>query len=174
MNLNGLLLGSLGILIVATVAAAGVVVWDRFAVRAWERRQGQPVEASLEELMQPGDDCAMATDGAGVPFLIPGCTCPWNNGYHRRSDYSFEHYRNCPLAEPAPTLREETLDIPAAVPLVPLERLYDAGGTVKLGRNLLHEHCLYLRREGRRDEICGDCRPSLVGYAADLPQRTEP
>lgn len=134
-------------LIILGTAAAALLVWDRHTVRAYERRPEKVADASLEEMMHPGDDCGLATEGDG--------------------DLGVE------VEPPFTTLREESIDVPAAEPLLPLERLYDAGGMVKLGRNMLHDHCLYLRREGRYGEICSDCGPSLVGSAAKLPRRRD-
>jgi len=204
------------------VGALACVVWDRFAVRAAQRRHGRLDEASIEELMHPGDDCAMGggleaapAEKTSPPAWLERCACGHIWLRHDVAEFSGDgtaelccvegcDQNGCPgrarmavvldpapgwrqarpgetpgqlgpqLVDPGPTLREETIDVPTGVPLIPLERLYDAGGMVKLGRNILHDHCLFLRREGRYREICAECRPSLVGYAADLPHRTEP
>lgn len=64
-----------------------------------------------------------------------------------------------------PIVREpgETFDRP------PTGRPYTTDGMVTLGRNRLCRACIDHRTNGRYDQICASCRPSLVGSTEGLP-----
>lgn len=88
-----------------------------------------------------------AYEGAGVDRLPgagyivgehEGCTCPWNNGYHRPGARSLTHHVNCPVVS-APLISAPTPGIPQPEP----------EAWVTVGQHRVHAACRDKRRDGQ-------------------------
>jgi len=165
-----ILSATLLVVVVATVLIVGLDRWSRRAARRFNDRLE---EASLEELMHAGDDCGMAEEALsyGLAFTDSEAELVAVDPPLRMMEE-----RIAIPGEALPPIPDECYspDATPLDPIIPPERLYDASGFVTLGKLVLHDHCKELRRDGRYAEICRDCAPSLIGAAANLPQRTEP